>query len=1541
MDNKGERPATQVSASDPCTNRDHLVHKNSFLNVMHQSVIKKGDDVFATWYDSYGRSTSEYTFHELWEEAGTISHYLRTEWNLKKGDRAVLCYNVGLHFFAAFLGCLRAGVVAVLVYPPAEPLSQSLLNMNRVVRDCGAELILTDSDIKLKKMADTWNLFSNSRHEWPADNKFRVTDNLRRSKQSQKPRLLECDAPTSLDDLAFLQYTSGSTGDPKGVMVSFGALAANVKLNCDCIYNTFRDDGGIPDTIIGFSWLPPYHDMGLVLGIIVPFVAGWRQHMMSPVTFIQKPLLWLQLMSRLKVSWGVSPDFGFRLVARKFIEARRMTSHENPIANLDLSCIRWIMNASEPVRLDTRDYFGKLFSKYGLRDTWFHVGYGPAENVVGVCYTHGYFRSTPRKGCQNIFVASGDANKFPPSVSIKIVDPKTSTEVSNGEIGEIWISGPSVASGYFRKPELSKEVFCAKMVGSKQDFLRSGDLGFLENDGLFICGRIKDLIIINGVNYYPQDIECAVEKSSPAVRPGCVAAFTSGDASEEVEVVFEIRSGSCNDAASVIQAVRCNVAKSVGLILARVVAIKERTIAKTTSGKIKRNANRNLLHGGKLHIVLDDCLKLRSICQDLKTKPFLKPSECHTRMSTKILAELQALLGFELDQQALDLTLPELGLSSLQIIEFAQHASVHRHSLSPEVMLTSPLRELLQALHSNSSDSNALKWDLRSQFPHLFSSLCTQQPQVLEIFEEMSAAIPIPPTNGTFDDGIYFRPEGHFRAFYRHGDGSFVIAIKGAEVKCDDQLGFLQILQQRAFERFEVNSITNTLEYFLIQERKIPGALTLPEALSEADKAARLQMSLLDRFGIFGSFPVPLLIRSWSRGELTSFDARLRPLVSGTLHGILDRELERGLACYVYYFPDNLAERVSHYANRLSTEALRTGHGGMRNTRLIHTTLTNDLDPGEVIKSWIDLVSNMLAVGWFPCNTKNFKNGQCIEPQNVLINGAIADMDSVVQFEELDSDKAFYEHLLATLHLLTRILRTFLFAETNGTTERPPPFPSQFSGPDFLDTLGVIYIWERLKDTLCRTGEVDHRLSRLVQSDMCFDTLFNDVLYQIYYRGPEIPEAALHLLNVTNVYTCGSLQARVDQECMSTSAELEIDSAAVVTVPQVFLRQLKIPASDFITIYLRNKAELVTIYDTFLGRIGIIVVPVQDGEIHLDRAKTQSAIHLGLVLAQGLGAKTVSLTGMIPSATDYGALLSSPEGGPSLTTGHGTTIAACVLMLERVLQEGGVDVTAETMAFLGLGSIGTGLLKLFLLMFPHPESLILCDLPAKADELRNLTIHLRHELGFQGKIETTFFQTELPAKLYQSRCIFSATGMPNILDVNRLQPGTILLDDSAPHCFNATVARRRFQQHRDLLFSEAGAICINREIKEIHDLGFSTGWDGKIRSALGVLHPDREVVMGCVFSSILSERYRELGHTIGLVDVKASQRHLDCLRNLGFTAAPLYCGDFSLDEELIGEFRCRYGRVRNPTSTINESLLSFSQRTDRSRHQWIRKGNST
>lgn len=308
---------------------------------------------------------------------------------------------------------------------------------------------------------------------------------------------------------------------------------------------------------------------------------------MSPITFIKNPVLWIQLMSKHRVHCSIVPDFAFRLAARKFAEAKERGS----APALDLSSIEWLASSAEPVRPDTITLFESAFADCGLRQDWFGSGYGLAEHVAPATIHHSFALSEPRpEDGTKQYVSCGRRSVHEVHLDIKMVDPVTCEEVADGMTGEVWISGDSVTLGYYGKPEISEETFRAKLNGSGDDsatYLRTGDLGFFQGDFMFICGRIKDLLIVNGANYYPQDIEFVCQDASPAVRPGCVAAFASSEIDDEgsLEVVFEIRPNSVKTAKDICSTVRDAIVQHIGLTPSKVVAIAEK-IPKTTSGYV-------------------------------------------------------------------------------------------------------------------------------------------------------------------------------------------------------------------------------------------------------------------------------------------------------------------------------------------------------------------------------------------------------------------------------------------------------------------------------------------------------------------------------------------------------------------------------------------------------------------------------------------------------------------------------------------------------------------------------------------------------------------------------------------------------------------------------------------------------------------------------------------------------------------------------------------------------------------------------------------
>lgn len=486
-----------------------------------------------------------------------------------EGERALLLYPPGLEYVVGFTGCLYSKVIAVPAYPP-DPyrLERTLPRLLAIIKNCQAKLILTTQEIV--SMRD----FFTSQFPEFAQIPWLASDALEESYADawKEPNLTG-------ESLAFLQYTSGSTGDPRGVKLTHGNLIHNLGL----IINGF---GLLRERDIGVCWLPPYHDMGLIGGILVPMIGGGENCLMSPLHFLHKPFRWLKAISksgRAVVSGG--PNFAFDLCIRKITPAQRET--------LDFSHWKVVYTGAEPIRNDVLERFADTFSPCGFDKKAFIPCYGLAEATLMVSGSRQSQCYRTFRGGNATLVSCGAPV---PDQEIMIVDPQTLESVKDEEAGEIWVKGPSVAKGYWDHQEVSASIFNNFPRGSKEGpFLRTGDLGFLHEGELFITGRIKDLIILFGMNHYPQDLERTMEECHPALRPGCGAAFSVPiDGEEQLILVQELAKESYQESkninfAEVVAKVREAVATRHGVEIYTLALIAPSSIAKTSSGKISRH----------------------------------------------------------------------------------------------------------------------------------------------------------------------------------------------------------------------------------------------------------------------------------------------------------------------------------------------------------------------------------------------------------------------------------------------------------------------------------------------------------------------------------------------------------------------------------------------------------------------------------------------------------------------------------------------------------------------------------------------------------------------------------------------------------------------------------------------------------------------------------------------------------------------------------------------------------------------------------------
>jgi amino acid adenylation domain-containing protein len=542
------------------------------------------------------------TYGELDAQSQRIAGLLQA-CGVKKGERVLLLYPPGLEFITAFFGCLYAGAIAVPAYPPRA--NQSLSRLSAIAkRSVG---IATDADSTVA-LTTTTVLSHLQQHPTFKTLRLLTTDNMMADDWGnlwQQPAI-------DRDTLAFLQYTSGSTGTPKGVMVSHGNLLHNQLLIKQAMQHT--------TATIFVGWLPLFHDMGLVGNMLQPLYLGIPCILMSPVAFLQKPVRWLQAISQYRATTSGGPNFAYDLCVRKITAEQR--------ANLDLSSWEVAFNGAEPVRAETIEKFVVTFAECGFRREAFYPCYGMAETtliVSGGCKTNPPVLQpvqsealtqnliVPANGGEigtQILVGCGQALE---DLKIAIVDPQTLTACSDRQVGEICVAGASVAQGYWDQPEQTESTFKAYTKDTQEGpFLRTGDLGFLQDGELFITGRLKDLIVIRGRNYYPQDIENTVQQSHPSLEPHGGAAFSIDvDGEERLVIAQEIKRSQLRklDVDEVTATIRSAVAVNHELQLYGVLLLKPGSILRTSSGKIQRYACRAKFLAGSWETIASSILE--------------------------------------------------------------------------------------------------------------------------------------------------------------------------------------------------------------------------------------------------------------------------------------------------------------------------------------------------------------------------------------------------------------------------------------------------------------------------------------------------------------------------------------------------------------------------------------------------------------------------------------------------------------------------------------------------------------------------------------------------------------------------------------------------------------------------------------------------------------------------------------------------------------------------------------------------------------------
>ncbi|MGW4115984.1 SDR family NAD(P)-dependent oxidoreductase [Actinosynnema sp. NPDC004786] len=571
------------------------------------------------------------------------------------GDRALIVCPAGLDYVASFFACLYAQVIAVPVYPPNPSLLQRTLpRLLAVIDDARPSVVLAPGSITA--MSESF-----------AEHAPRLRDLIWLTVDDVDPAAAqEWRRPDiAADDLAFLQYTSGSTSSPKGVMVGHDNLRHNIdRINRE-IFGTGPGDHMV-------TWLPPYHDMGLIAGLLAPAHAGYPVTFMSPFSFLKRPLRWLQAIAANRATISGGPNFAYELCLTKITEQER--------AELDLSTWRIAFSGAEPVRLETLDRFAGTFAESSFDGAALMPAYGLAEGTLAVSaggwkgrllWRHAEAEALTRNEVVDARPGAEARTVVGCGVSISgqriaVVDPATRRELPAERVGEIWVAGPSVAKGYWERPRDTEETFAARLDDTGEGpFLRTGDLGFLDGGNLYVTGRIKDVLIVDGRNHYPQDIERTVELSDPvALRQGCgVAGSVTVDGRERVVVVQELaRNPASLDLDAVMAAIRVAVAEEHGLGVDEIVLVGKGKVPKTSSGKLQRSACLALFRAGGLDAAAT--WSATPAARPAPAVPVVGPDEVEARLR----AELSAALGVPAAELDRDRPLAGFGLRSVEMV---------------------------------------------------------------------------------------------------------------------------------------------------------------------------------------------------------------------------------------------------------------------------------------------------------------------------------------------------------------------------------------------------------------------------------------------------------------------------------------------------------------------------------------------------------------------------------------------------------------------------------------------------------------------------------------------------------------------------------------------------------------------------------------------------------------------------------------------------------------------------------------------------------
>jgi acyl-CoA synthetase (AMP-forming)/AMP-acid ligase II/acyl carrier protein len=643
--------------------------KLTFVDVLERHTKNFPDKVAYHLLEDGITETDRITYGELNSRVKSMAAYFQS--NFSKGDRALMLFPSGLEFPISLVSCFYSGIIAVPAYPPRK--NRMFHRFEAILKDCNPAFILTTRKIfeDIQKNFSEEESLKNSRYVIYEDFSIDPGPSWQR-------------AEIRTDDIALLQYTSGSTGTPNGVMVSHG----NIMHNSEFIKQSFGHTGEV--TCV--HWLPGFHDMGLIGALLQPLYVGGKNVIIPPNSFLMKPMSWLNSISNYKASTAGGPNFALNFCVERM--------KEEELEGVDLDTVRPFYCGSEPIHAESLIGFAEAFAKCNFTPSQFYPCYGLAEATLivtggGLFDEPVYLTADAKQVEKRKVVIVGkehpDAKTFVgcgypwAGARVVIADPDTAIRAQRGTIGEIWTSSPSVAKGYWNKPEKSAETFHAYLVDTGEGpFLRTGDLGFIHDGQLYITGRIKDLIIIRGLNHYPNDIERTVESAHEALQPAAGAAFSVDAGNEErLVVVHEVRRTSMRDldAESVFAAIRQAIAENHQLQVYAIALIRPGSIPKTSSGKIQRLMARKEFLENTLDPMASSISRdtLSSMPSALSSSPYaLSPTPI---ADADIMEWIRNWMANELKIEPtsirIDKPITSYGLGSLKAVLLANDASEH------------------------------------------------------------------------------------------------------------------------------------------------------------------------------------------------------------------------------------------------------------------------------------------------------------------------------------------------------------------------------------------------------------------------------------------------------------------------------------------------------------------------------------------------------------------------------------------------------------------------------------------------------------------------------------------------------------------------------------------------------------------------------------------------------------------------------------------------------------------------------------------------